>query len=379
MEPFLTTSQKMVRESIRRFSENTVLPLARDIDAKDEFPSGLYQELANMGIFGSEVRETLGGSGFDTKTTCIIIEELARCSGSIGNIFAIPVESIRFILEHGNKRQQKLIPSIISGKRIPASCASEPEAGSDFSAIRTSAVRDGSDYLINGTKAWVSLGLVADLIFVFAKTNPAAGHRGISCFIVDGDNPGLHRASKEELLGMRGLATGQLLFEDCRVPGTSLVGTENNAFKMAMENFNYSRILMAAMALGITIAGYEDALSYSRQRVQFGQKIFDFQSIQFMLADMSTDIAAARLMINHTIRLLEGGYPIIKQAAQTKLFTTDMAMKHVTNAVQIHGGNGYSKSYRVERLFRDIKLTQIYEGTNQIQRLIIAKQLDINN
>jgi alkylation response protein AidB-like acyl-CoA dehydrogenase len=148
---------------------------------------------------------------------------------------------------------------------------------------------------------------------------------------------------------------------------------------MAMENFNYSRILMAAMALGITIAGYEDALSYSRQRVQFGQKIFDFQSIQFMLADMSTDIAAARLMINHTIRLLEGGYPIIKQAAQTKLFTTDMAMKHVTNAVQIHGGNGYSKSYRVERLFRDIKLTQIYEGTNQIQRLIIAKQLDINN
>ena len=377
MEPFFTNSQQLVWESIRRFSEDAVLPLARDIDSKDEFPSGLYQELAKMGIFGTEVSETLGGSGFDTKTTCIIMEELARCSGSIGNIFAIPVESIRFIQEHGNEKQQELIPSIIAGKRIPASCASEPEAGSDFSAIRTSAVRDGSDYVINGTKAWVSLGLVADLIFVFAKTDSAAGHRGISCFMVDGDNPGLHRGSKEELLGMRGLATGQLLFENCRVPETSRIGAENSGFKMAMKNFNYSRILMATMALGITIAGYEDALSYSRERVQFGQKIFDFQSIQFMLADMSTDIAAARLMIDHTIRLLEGGYPIIQQAAQTKLFTTDMAMKHVTNAVQIHGGNGYSKSYRAERLFRDIKLAQIYEGTNQIQRLIIAKQLEI--
>ena len=379
MEPFFTNSQKMVWESIRRFSEDTVLPLARDIDANDEFPSALYQELATMGVFGTEISETLGGSGFDTKTTCIIMEELARCSGSIGNIFAIPVESIRFIQEHGNEKQQELIPSIIAGKRIPASCSSEPEAGSDFSAIRTSAVRDGSDYVINGTKAWVSLGLVADLIFVFAKTDPAAGHRGISCFMVDGDNPGLYRGSKEELLGMRGLATGQLLFENCRVPETSRIGAENSGFKMAMKNFNYSRILMATMALGITIAGYEDALSYSRERVQFGQKRFDFQSIQFMLADMSTDIAAARLMIDHTIRLLEGGYPIIQQAAQTKLFTTDMAMKHVTNAVQIHGGNGYSKSYRAERLFRDIKLAQIYEGTNQIQRLIIAKQLEINH
>ena len=369
----------MISESVRKFAESVVLPAATAIDRDDVFPKEIYAQLAELGLFGTTLHEEAGGSGFDTVSIAIAMEELARCSGSVGNILAIPVEAVHLIDKSGSDRHKEFIPGILSGELIPATCVSEPEFGSDVASIKTTAVRDNGEYIINGTKAWVSLGLVANLFFVFAKTDPESGQRGLSCFLVNGDNPGLNRGRKEDLLGMHGLATGQVNFTDCRVSEKMRIGPENDAFKMAMINFDLGRILMSAMALGITRGAYEDALQYAKERIQFGKPIFEFQAVQNLLADMSTDITAARLLVHHAARLLDAGYTIAKEAAHAKLFTTDMGMKHVTNALQIHGGNGYSKDYRVERLFRDIKLTQIYEGTNQIQRLIIARQLRREN
>ena len=322
MDPFLTDTQRMIRDSVRRFAEAAVLPAAAAIDRDDAFPETLYGDMAGLGLFAGTLPEDAGGSGLDTLSMVLAMEELARCSGSVGNIFAVPVETAMFLHQHGDDRHWALLPGIIDGSLVPASATSEPDHGSDVAGIRTTAVRDGDHYVINGTKAWVSLGLVADLIIVMAKTDPDAGHRGLSCFMVHGDNPGLTRGRKEKLLGMHGLATCQLAFADCRVPVEDRIGPENGAFKMAMNNFNVSRVLMAAMALGICQGAFEDALDYAHERRQFGQPIFEFQAVQFMLADMSTDIAAARLMIHNAARLLDAGHPIVKEAAQLKLFTT---------------------------------------------------------
>jgi alkylation response protein AidB-like acyl-CoA dehydrogenase len=375
MDRFYSESQRLIRDSVRRFAEAEVLPRAAAIDREDRFPQALYRQMGELGFFGVGLPEAAGGSGQDTIATAIAMEEIARCSGSVGNAFALPVEAAFFLHEHGGERHEALISKILSGRTIPATAVSEPDAGSDVAGMRTTAKRDGDHYLINGTKAWVTMGLVCDFVMVFAKTDPDAGHRGISCILVEGDSPGLERGRQEELLGMHGLADCQLTFDDVRVPVANRIGPEHQAFKMAMGNFNYSRIMMSAMALGMVQAAFEDSLAYSRTRMAFGQPIGEFQAVQFLLADMSKDIAAARLLIHHAAHLFDAGFGIAKEAAHAKLFTTDMAMQHITNAVQIHGANGYSKDYRVERLFRDIKLSQIYEGTNQIQRLIIARQL----
>ena len=332
--------------------------------------------MADLGLFGICLREGAGGAGLDAVAACIAMEELARCSGAVANAFAIPVEAVLFFDQHGTETHKALIPQILSGEIIPATAVSEPDHGSDVAGIRTTAVRDGNGWLLDGTKAWVTLGGVADRIMVFARTGAESGHRAISCLLVDGTLPGIARGKNEELLGMHGLEDCQITFSGVRLPADSVMGPENQAFKMAMSNFNFSRLMMASMALGMAQAAFEDATAYAKDRKQFGQPIIGFQAIQFMLADMATDIAASRLLIHHAARLHDVREPIAKEAAQAKLFTTDMAMKHVSNALQIHGGNGYSRDYRIERLFRDVRLAQIYEGTNQIQRLIIARQVE---
>jgi alkylation response protein AidB-like acyl-CoA dehydrogenase len=372
---FYTDDQRMLRANVRRFAEARILPEAARIDREDRFPRALYRELAGLGLFGICLAERFGGAGMDTTSACIAMEEVARASGSMGNAFAIPVEASVFLSEHGTAEQQALIPGILDGSILPATAVTEPDHGSDVAGLRTTAVRDGDHFVINGTKAWVTLGRVADFIMVFARTGTGEGGRSISCFLVEGDRPGLSRGKAEDLLGMHGLEDCMLSFSDVRVPAANMIGAENQAFKTAMRNFNFSRLMMSAMSLGMAVAGFEDAMSYAQQRRQFGQPIFDFQAVQFMLADMSMDIDASRLLIHNAARVFDAGHSAAKEAAHAKLFTTDMAMKHITNALQIHGGNGYSREYRVERLFRDIKLAQIYEGTNQIQRLIIARQI----
>lgn len=372
---FYTDEQRMLRDNVRRFAEDRIFPKATQIDRDDRFPRELYRELAELGLFGICLAEQFGGAGMDATSACIAMEEVARASGSMGNAFAIPVEASVFLSEHGSEAQWKLIPGILDGTILPATAVTEPDHGSDVAGLRTTAVRDGDDYIINGSKAWVTLGRVADFIMVFARTGTGDGGRSISCFLVEGDQTGVSRGKTEDLLGMHGLEDCMITFNDVRVPAANMIGSENEAFKTAMRNFNFSRLLMSSMALGMAVAGYEDAMAYAQQRQQFGQPIFDFQAVQFMLADMSMDIDAARLVIHNAARVFDAGRSAAKEAAQAKLFTTDMAMKHITNALQIHGGNGYSREYRVERLFRDIKLSQIYEGTNQIQRLIIARQI----
>jgi alkylation response protein AidB-like acyl-CoA dehydrogenase len=376
MDRFYTADQKALRETARRFAEAEILPRAAAIDRDDCFDRALYQGMADLGLFGICLREAAGGAGLDAVAACIAMEELARCSGAVANAFAIPLEAVLLFDQHGTEAQKRLIPKILGGSIIPATAVSEAGHGSDVAGIKTVAKRDGDGWLLNGSKAWVTLGGVADRVMVFARTGTEAGHKAISCLLVDAALPGVARGQNEELLGMHGLADCALSFSDVRLPAGSVMGPENQAFKMAMGNFNFSRLMMASMALGMAQAAFEDATAYAKERQQFGQAIIGFQAVQFMLADMATDIAAARLLIHHAARLHDIGQPIAKEAAQAKLFTTDMAMKHVSNALQIHGGNGYSRAYRIERLFRDVRLAQIYEGTNQIQRLIIARQIE---
>ncbi|RAP40550.1 acyl-CoA dehydrogenase [Rhodovulum viride] len=365
----------MVRDTARKLSDQVIAPAAAAIDRDDVFPRAVYETLAEQGLFGVALPEEAGGVGMDAMAACIVMEEIARGSGAVGNAFAIPVEAALFLNHHGGKETRKWIPGILEGKVIPATAVTEPDCGSDVAAMKTTARRDGDDYVIKGTKAWVTFGEVADVIMVFAKTDPEAGHRGISCILVETDRPGVHRGKSETLLGMHGLAECMISFDEVRVPATNLIGPEHGAFKMAMENFNFSRLMMSSMALGMAQAAMEDAVAYAHDRRQFGKPIFDFQAIQFMIADMSKDIAAARLLIHHAAKLYDAGHPIALEAAQAKLFTTDMAQVHISNALQIHGGNGYSREFRIERLFRDVRLSQIYEGTNQIQRMIIARQV----
>jgi len=376
MDHFYTEEQIMLRDSVRRFAGDVIMPEASAIDRNDEFPRALYKGLADLGLFGVSLAEEAGGSGLDTVTACIVMEEIARGSGALGNAYAIPVEAAHFLHQHGNDFHKSLIPGILSGDVIPATAATEPDCGSDVAAMRTLAPRDGDEYVITGTKAWVTFGRIADFIMVFAKTDKDAGHKGISCILVETDRMGVSLGKSEELLGMHGLEDCQISFDNVRVPVKNRIGPENEAFKMAMGNFNFSRLMMSSMALGMAQAAMEDAIAYAKSRKQFGSEIIKFQAIQFMLADMSKDIAASRLLIHHAARLQDAGYSIAKEAAHAKLFTTDMAMLHASNALQIHGGNGYSKEYRIERIFRDVRLSQIYEGTNQIQRMIIARQLE---
>ncbi len=375
MNPFLSPEQAALCEAVRRFAEAEVLPRAAAIDAEDRFPRELYRAMAGLGLFGVALREAAGGSGLGVLGACLAMEEVACCSASLGNALAIPVEAALLLDAHGSEAQRALIPAILAGDLVPATAISEPDHGSDVAGMRATARRDGGGWVLSGTKAWVTLGGVADRVMVFARTG-TEGAGGISCFLVPGDAAGLSRGRAERLLGMHGLEDCQLGLQDVRLPAGALLGPEGGAFRMAMVNFNVGRLLMATLALGIARAGFEDALAYARTRKQFGEPILGHQAVQFMLADMSTDLDAARLMIHHAARLHDAGHPIAREAAQAKLFASEMANRHVAEALQIHGGNGYSCEYRVERLLRDARLTTIFEGTSQIQRLIIARRLE---
>lgn len=375
MDHFFSPEQVLLRDTVRRFARERIAPMAAEIDRTDKFPRELYREMGEMGLFGVALPESAGGAGMDTLTACLIMEEIACGAGAVGNMYALPVESALMLHTHGNEVHKKWIPKLLDGTAIPATAVTEADAGSDVAGMRTVARLEGDSYVINGSKAWVTFGGVCDFVLVFAKTSPEHGNHNISCFFVECDRPGVRRGVNEELMGMHGLEDCEMSFENVRIPVGNRLGPENQAFRMAMTNFNVGRLLMASMALGMTRAAFEDAQSYARDRKQFGQSIDNFQAIQFMLADMATEMDASRLLIHQGARLHDMGLPFAKQASQAKMFTTDMAMKNVSNALQIHGGAGYSRHFRIERIFRDVKLSQIYEGTNQIQRLIIARQL----
>lgn len=375
----LTDEHKMIRDTARDFAQKEIAPIAAEFDESGEFPHKTIQKMGAMGFMGIEVPEAYGGAGMDALAYVLALEEISKVDAAHGVIMSVNNSLYcHGILKFGTEEQKKkFLPPIATGRSIGAYSLTEPMSGSDAGSMRTRAVRDGDYYILNGRKSWVTSGPVADYVVVFMMTDPAKKQKGISAFIVEANTPGFVRGKKEPKLGIRASATSELVFEDCRVPVENRLGEEGDGFKIAMTVLDVGRIGIAAQALGIAEAAYEASLAYAREREAFGQKIGEFQGISFKLADMKTRIEASRLLIYNAAiakeRAKTTGERFTLQSSTAKLFASETAMFCAHAAVQIHGGIGYSKEYPVERYFRDAKITEIYEGTSEIQRLVISR------
>lgn len=377
MDYFLSEEQKMLREMARTVAEEKIRPVAAKYDQVGEFPWEIVKILADMDFFRVWIEEKYGGMGGGVLDLVLVTEELSRACGGIALALAGTALGAFPILIAGNEEQKaRYLPRLASGEALAAFGLTEPEAGSDAEAIRTTARRDGDYYVLNGTKHFITNGGVAKIYTVIAMTDPARGGRGASAFIVEEGMPGFSYGKKEDKMGIRASATCELIFEDCRVPKENLLGKEGHGFIIAMKTLDKSRPGVAAQALGIAQGAFDLAVSYARQRHQFGQPIIAFQALQHMLADMATQIEAARALIYSVARYIDSGATdIAKVSAMTKVFASDVAMRVTTDAVQIFGGYGYMREYPIEKYMRDAKITQIYEGTNQIQRNVIGRSL----
>lgn len=373
-----TREQADIRKLVRTFAHDVIAPKAQEIDETDEFPRDIMKQLGALGVMGLPIPEEWGGVGADFLSYVSTIEELSYVSATIGVILAVHTSVGSFpILYFGTEAQKsKYLPKLASGEWLGAFALTEPNAGSDASGIRTRAEREGDDYVLNGSKVFITNGGEADVYCVFAVTQPHRGNRGITAFLVHRDTPGFRVGRKEKKMGLNGSATSELLFEDARVPATQRLGQEGEGFSIAMRLLNGGRIGIAAQGLGIARAAFDAANAYVRTRKQFGQDVFQFQAVQFMLADMATKIEAAQWLVYHAAQLKHEDKPCAREASMAKVFATDTAMQVTTDAVQLFGGYGYIREYQVERYMRDAKVTQIYEGTNQIQRIVIARHLD---
>jgi alkylation response protein AidB-like acyl-CoA dehydrogenase len=377
MQPALLETEvyDQIRETARRFAEDVVRPVAADLDRDETFPAEIYSRMGELGLFGITVPDDDGGPGLDTLAYAIVMEELSRGYASIADQCGV-VELIGTLLtRYGTPEQLKLLPDILSARTRIAYCLTEAEAGSDLSNVRTTARETAAGYVINGGKLWIHNAPVADLGFVLASTDPASGHRGMSIFLVDLHARGVSRGAKEHKMGQRASQVGALNFDNVTLPREAMLGPKGRGFQIMMSVLEKGRVGIAALAVGIAQAGLEAALAYSRDRRQFGKPILENQGLQWMLADMAKDIAASRALVERAALLIDQGKPATAAASMAKCFASDVAVAQTANAVQIFGGSGYIRGFEVERLFRDAKITQIYEGTNQIQRTIIAKEL----
>jgi len=378
MFPF-TDEHKMIRDAARNFAQNEIAPIAAEFDESGEFPMKTIMKMGEMGFMGIEVPEAYSGAEMDTLSYVLALEEIAKVDAS--HCVVMSVNNSLYchgIMKFGTEEQKKkFLTPVASGKSVGAYSLTEPQSGSDAGTMRTRAVRDGDHYVLNGRKSWVTSGPVAEYIVVFMMTDPEKKQKGITAFIVPADTPGFSRGKKEPKLGIRASATSEILFEDCRIPAEYRLDEEGEGFKIAMTVLDVGRIGIGAQALGIAEASYEAALQYAREREAFGQPIGQFQGIGFKLADMKTRIEAARLMVYNAALAKERskttGERFTLQSSTAKLFASETAMFCAHAAVQIHGGMGYSKEYPVERYFRDAKITEIYEGTSEIQRLVISR------
>ncbi|HEV7249529.1 MAG TPA: acyl-CoA dehydrogenase family protein [Shinella sp.] len=372
---YLTETQEQVRDMARAFADEMIRPLAEELDREESFPAALYDEMAKLGLFGIGVPEALGGPGFDTLTYALVMEELSRGYASVADQCGLIELISTLLVRHGTERQQALLPDILGMRAKVAYCITEPEAGTDVSGIRTTAVRDGDGWRLDGGKIWIHNAPVADYGFVLARTDKEAGNRGMSIFIVDLHAAGVERGPKEHKMGQRASQVGALNFADVRLSADALLGTEGRGFHMMMSVLDKGRVGIASLAVGIGQAGLEAALDYAGTRKQFGKAISDFQGVQWLLADMAKDIEAARLLVHSAAAKIDSGADATKACSIAKCFAGDMAVQRTADAVQVFGGSGYIRGFEVERLYRDAKITQIYEGTNQIQRMIIAREL----
>ncbi len=376
LDYLLTEEQIEIRDLCRDIARKIVLPAAAKYDESNEFPYDIAEEFAKADLFRIFIPEEYEGLGLGVLELCLATEELSRACSGIALALAGTALGTEPILIMGNDEQKAEFLPRIAGGTLAAFALTEPDAGSDVSAIRTKAVRDGDDYILNGTKQWITNGGVADIYTVVASTCPERGARGHSVFIVEKGTPGFDFGKKEDKLGIRASSTMELIFDDCRVPAKNLLGKEGRGFIGVMRTFDYTRPGVAAQALGVAQGALDWAIKYSKERQQFGQPISAFQGIQFMLADMATKLEAARALVYSVARLIDSGAKdTSRYSAEAKLFASDTAMEVTTDAMQIFGGYGYMKEYPVEKYFRDAKITQLYEGTNQIQRQVIALDL----
>ncbi|HVR60747.1 MAG TPA: acyl-CoA dehydrogenase [Polyangia bacterium] len=377
MDLTLTPEQKLIRDTARAFATQEVLPEAAAIDREHRFPKRLVAKMGELGLMGVAVPETWGGAGMDTVSYALALEEISRACASTGVIMSV-VNSLVCdpILRHGSDEQKRRwLPALASGKALGCFALSEPEAGSDASAQRTTAARDGARFVLNGTKNFITNGPVADVVLLFATTEPGKRAHGISAFLIPTDTPGLKLGATDDKLGIRGAPSAQIFLTDCAVGVDAMLGKPGDGFKIAMSTLDGGRIGIAAQAVGIARAAFEDATKYALERKTFGQPIAEHQAIQFKLADMCTEIEAARLLVWRAAVKKDSGARYTSEAAMAKLFASEAANRAAKEAVQIFGGYGYLTDFPVERHFRDAKITEIYEGTSEIQRLVIASAL----
>ncbi len=372
----LTDEQRATRDLARTFAQREVAPVAQAIDERDEFPRELVRRMHELGLVGMCLPEQYGGIGAYHVSYLLAVEEIAVASAVLANINMVQKCYSELLARHATDAvRARWVPEIAAGRKIVAVALTEPHCGSDAAAIRTAARRDGGHYVVSGQKQFVTMGGVCDAAVVFARTDPAGGHRGVSAFLVEADRCGFTRQPKERLLGMRGEETAGLALDEVRVPAENLIGAEGEGFRLAMGSFDTGRIVIGTLALGIARAAMEAAADHARRREAFGRPIGEFEGVSFPLADMWSRLVGARLVLHLAAAKKDRGEPFTVEAAMGKLLASDLAMDAATDAVQIFGGMGYTMDLPVQRYLRDAKLTQIYEGTNQIQRLVISRAL----
>ncbi|MFM0022969.1 acyl-CoA dehydrogenase family protein [Paraburkholderia azotifigens] len=367
----------MIRDAVRTFVRDAVTPNAAQWDRERTFPVDVHRQLAELGAYGVLVPEEYGGAGLDALALALILEEIAAGDGGTSTAISVnncPVCSI--LLTYGNEQQKRdWLTPLARGEMLGAFCLTEPQAGSDASALRTTATRDGDAYVLNGVKQFITSGKNGNVAIVMAVTDKSAGKRGISAFIVPTDTPGYVVARLEEKLGQHSSDTAQIIFDNCRVPAANLIGAEGEGYRIALSGLEGGRIGIAAQSVGMARAAFEAALAYAKERESFGQPLFAHQAVQFRLADMATQLEAARQLIWHAASLKDAGQPCLTEAAMAKLFASEAAERICSAALQIHGGYGYLSDFPVERIYRDVRVCQIYEGTSDIQKILIARGL----
>lgn len=373
----LTTEQEMIRDSMRAFAQERLAPFAAEWDKNHTFPAEALRELGELGAMGMVVPEEWGGAGMDYMSLVLTLEEIAAGDGATSTIVSVQNSlPCGITLKYGSEAQKKewLIP-LARGEKLGCFCLTEPHTGSDASALTTRAERDGDAYVLNGVKQFITTGKHADMAIVLAVTDPTAGKRGISCFLVPTNTPGFIVARVEEKMGQHASDTAQILFENCRIPASALMGNEGDGYRIALSNLEAGRIGIAAQAVGMARAAFEAAVAYAKDRVAFGVPIIEHQAVNFRLADMATQLDAARLMVWRAAALKDAGKPCLTEASMAKLFTSEVAEKICSDAIQIHGGYGYVSDFPVERIYRDVRVCQIYEGASDVQRLVIGRAI----
>lgn len=373
---------QMLQNSAREFAEKELKPLARKMDREEEFDLNAFRKMGELGLTGITIPEAFGGAGFyDSKlanqAACVTLEEINRVCASTGVTLSVHMSLFSSLLtKYGNDEQRKrVLPRMATGEWLGAYCLSEAGSGTDAGSLVCEARKEGAEYVLNGSKLWITSAPYADIFIVMARTSKEHKTRGITAFLVEADRKGVQVGKKEKKMGIRGSATCEVLFENCRIPEANRIGDEGKGFGIALDTLDGGRIGIAAQAVGIGRACMEDATAYAKQREQFGEAIINFQAVQWMLADMATRLDASRLLMYRAAYLRDNGQPCAKEAAMAKLFASETANRAAKDAVQIFGGNGYSKEYDVERYFRDARITEIYEGTSQVQRIVISRAL----